>query len=239
MAPVEVDPNMVCVNFARPISPGEKGYLETLTTLSDEEIRRAERFHFERDRRLFVASRALVRRVLSRYANVELTAWRFDTDSYGRPYIVLPTEGRMLRFSASHTDGLVMCAVTFNRDVGADVECLRECPLDIVESFFKPVEAQSIREERSRSEQSDRFFAHWTLKESYSKARGFGLSIPFDKFAFQLSDNQPPRLEIDPVLDDQASGWRFCLLRPTQTHWAALCVYLPDQPTVSISPSWG
>jgi phosphopantetheinyl transferase len=58
-----------------------------------------------------------------------------------------------------------MCEVAFNRDVGADVECLRECPLDVVDSSFAPLEAQSIRE-RSGNEQSEFFLAYWTLKES-------------------------------------------------------------------------
>jgi 4'-phosphopantetheinyl transferase len=238
MATVEIDPSPVCVRFARPTSLEDEGcYFETLSILSDDEIRRAERYHFEPDRWLFVASRALVRQTLSQHANVGPAAWRLDTDSYGRPYCVFPAEGRMLKFSVSHTEGLVMCAVVFNRDVGADVERLRECPLDIVDSCFAPVEAQSIRE-RSGNERAERFFAYWTLKESYIKARGLGLSIPLDKFAFHLSDDRPPRLEIDPVLDDQASGWRFCSLQPTPTHRAALCVYFPDQPTLSISPIW-
>jgi 4'-phosphopantetheinyl transferase len=239
MTTVEIDPSTICVTFARPAGLEEvKSYFETLVTLSDDEIRRVERFHFERDRRLFVASRALVRRTLSRFVDVEPAAWRFDTDLHGRPYIVFPTEGRMLRFSASRTEGLVMCAVALNRDVGADVERLRECPLDVVDSSFAPVEAQSVHE-RSGIEQSERFFTYWTLKESYVKARGLGLYIPLDKFAFQLSEDQPPRLEIDTLLDDQAWGWRFRSLRPTLTHLAALCVYIPDQPTVDISPSWG
>src|ERR1700730_14971830 len=102
MAAVEIDPSTICVTFARPAGLEEvKSYFETLVTLSDDEIRWVERFHFERDRRLFVASRALVRRTLSRFVNVEPAAWRFDTDLHGRPYIVFPTEGQMLRFSAS------------------------------------------------------------------------------------------------------------------------------------------
>lgn len=184
MAAVEIDPSTICVTFARPAGLEVKSYSETLVTLSDDEIGRVERF-------LFVASRALLRRTLSRFVNVEPGAWRFDTDLHGRPYIVFPTEGRMLRFSASRTDGLGMCAVALNRDVGADVECLRGCPLDVVDGSFAPVEAQLVRE-RSGIEQSERFFTYWTLKESYVKARGLGLSIPLDKVAFQLSDGQPP-----------------------------------------------
>jgi 4'-phosphopantetheinyl transferase len=130
-----------------------------------------------------------------------------------------------------------MCAVAYNRNIGADVERLRECPLDVLDYSFASAEAQSVRE-RMGNEQSERFFALWTLKESYVKARGLGMSIPLDKVAFQLSDDRPPRLEVDSLLDNQALGWRFFSLRPTPRHWAALCVYSLDQPTVDIVAIW-
>ena len=235
MAAIEIDPGKVYVTYARPADVEDvEGCGETPLILSEDESRRAERFHFERDRRLFIASRSLVRRTLSRYVDVEPGAFRFGTNEYGRPHVEFPPEGRMLRFSASRTDGLAMCAVAFDRDIGADVERLRACPLDVADYAFAPVEARSIRE-CSESERSERFFTYWTLKESYVKARGFGLSIPLEEFAFHLSRSEQPRLEIDPVLDDQAAGWRFSSLRPTIVHLAALCVYLPDQPTIPTS----
>lgn len=73
------------------------------------------------------------------------------------------------------------------------------------------------------------------LKESYIKAGGFGWSFPFDAFAFLLGKTQPLRLEIDPALDDRAAGRPFSSLRPTMSHLVALCAYLPDQATISIS----
>jgi len=235
VAIVKIDPDIVCVYFSRPaVLEDTRRYSQMMSTLSDDEVRRAGRFHFEHDRRLFVASRALVRRALSRYLNVEPAAWRFETNSYGQPHIVSPVEGKMLRFSASHTDGLVMCVVANNRDVGGDVERLRACPLDVVDCFFAPVEAKAIWA-LSGKERLERFLTYWTLKESYVKARGLGFSIPPNRFAFHLNDYPFPRIEIDPALDRRASGWRFYFLRPTLTHRASLCVYLPDQPMLCIS----
>jgi 4'-phosphopantetheinyl transferase len=230
MAAVQIDPGKIYVTYASPADLEDAGsFAQAVITLSEDEICRAEAFHFERDRRLFVASRALVRRTLAQYVDVEPEALDFGTNQYGRPHVVFPPEGRVLRFSASRTDGLAMCAVAFDRDIGADVERLRACPLDVADSFAPP-EARSIRE-CPESRRSESFFTYWTLKESYIKARGFGLSIPLDEFAFHLSEGQPPRLEVDPAKDRQAAGWRFSTLRPTAAHLAALCVYYPDQST--------
>jgi 4'-phosphopantetheinyl transferase len=235
MVAIDIDRDKVYVTYAGPIEPEDvAGCAERLNCLIEDEVRRAERFHFDRDRRLFIASRALVRRSLARCINVEPTAFRFDTNEYGRPRIVFPREGRLLRFSASRTNGLAMCAVAFDRDVGADVERLQDCPFDVARWSFAPVEVRSI-DSCPEGERSERFFTYWTLKEAYIKARGLGLSIPLDRFAFHLTETRPPRLEIDPELDRQASGWRFFTLRPTMTHLAALCVHHPDRRAVSIS----
>ena len=52
----------------------------------------------------------------------------------------------------------------------------------------------------------------WTLKESYIKARGLGLSIPLDEFSFEFGGAEGIRLEIDAGLGDDAARWRFCQL---------------------------
>ena len=46
------------------------------------------RFVFERDRRQFLITRALVRTMLSRYAEVAPRDWRFVTNQYGRPEVL-------------------------------------------------------------------------------------------------------------------------------------------------------
>jgi 4'-phosphopantetheinyl transferase len=130
-----------------------------------------------------------------------------------------------------------MCAVAFNQDIGADVERLREFRLDIVPDCFAPAEAESIFE-CSGFQQFERFFAYWTLKESYVKARGVGMFIPFDEFAFHLTKDEPPRLQIDLALDDRAGGWRFCLWRPLPGHCAALCLHSSDHSTIRYLTNW-
>ena len=144
----------------------------------------------------------------------------------------------MLKFSASHTDGLVMCAVAAGRDVGADVEYLSETPpLEIADRFFSPAETEAIRA-LDGAERVNSFFTYWTLKESYMKARGLGLSLPTNKFSFQLAVGASPRIMIDPAADDHAEGWNFFTFRPTPFHCAAVCVLDLEKPKVSIVTVW-
>lgn len=190
--------------------------------LTPEELVRMRRFRFERDRRIQLATRALVRTVLSKYEDVPPAAWRFEPSDKGRPEIAHPASS--LRFNLSNSRGLVACAVVREVDVGVDVEPLdRRWSMKIAERFFSPAEVAALRalpdEARPR-----RFLDLWTLKESYIKARGLGLALPLDRFSFVLEEGRPPRVEIDAELGDRGESWQFAQLEPAPRHVLALCV---------------
>jgi 4'-phosphopantetheinyl transferase len=189
--------------------------------LTEEEIARMERFHFERDRDLFLATRLLVRTTLSRYQEVAPADWRFTANSHGRPEISFP--GSALRFNLSNTLGLVVCAVARSREVGIDVERIaRRAPLDVADRYFAADEVAALRA-LPPGEQERRFFDYWTLKESYIKARGLGLALPLEQFAFFLGSAEP-RLVVDPTLGDDGGRWHFVQRLVTNEHLLALCV---------------
>jgi len=196
-----------------------------LGLLTPEERTRMARFHFERDRHRYLITRALVRTVLSRYAPVEPGAWTFEPGPHGRPYVTNPHPlAQQLRFNLSHTDGLVVLAVTTGREVGVDTESMaRNAPLEVADRFFSKREAEALRA-LPASAQAHRFWELWTFKESYIKARGMGLSLPLSKFSFQL--DQAPQVDIrfEEGLDDSPARWRFWQLRPDADHLVALCL---------------
>jgi 4'-phosphopantetheinyl transferase len=190
--------------------------------LTREEVDRLERYHFESDRRIHLATRVLVRTVLSRYEPVPPAAWRFVAGEQGRPEIASPESS--LRFNLSNTKGLVACAVARAIDVGVDVELLEQTvSLDVAEKYFSPSEVAALRDLPSEA-RPRRFLDLWTLKESYIKARGLGLSLPLDRFSFSLDGDHPPRLEIDPSLGDRGDSWQCVQLEPTSRHLLALCI---------------
>ena len=178
--------------------------------LTAEEIERLRRFHFNSDQLIFLATRALVRQVLSRYKSVAPDAWTLLANAHGRPEIAGPKSE--LRFNLSNTPGLVVCAVTREVDVSVDVKSLaRTKPIENFDHFLAPREAQALRL-LTTAEQASQFFAYWTLKESYIKARGLGLAIPLDRFWFTIPANRAPRVEIDPQLLDSGDAWLFAQL---------------------------
>jgi 4'-phosphopantetheinyl transferase len=70
-------------------------------------------------------------------------------------------------------------------------------------------------------EQHRGFLAHWTLKESYVKARGLGLALPLDQFSF-VHDEAAPHIVFDPRLADVAANWRFALVDALPRHLVAV-----------------
>lgn len=193
--------------------------------MTPDEHERMARFVFEKDRRAFLLTRALVRTTLSRYAPVAPAAWRFITNVHGRPEILdRPSGVPDLRFNISHTNGLIACAVTIGREVGVDVEHIgRHLTHDIAGRHFAPAEVADLR---SLSEEDQRtvFYDYWTLKESYIKARGFGLALPLGDFAFKLNPPAPPTISFEPALEDDPATWQFQQEWPTPSHRLALAV---------------
>lgn len=193
--------------------------------MTPEERTRGDRYYFERDRARYRVTRALVRSVLSRYAPVAPERWRFEPTSYGQPLIVNPEpEARDLSFNLTHTSDLVVLAVTRGRAVGVDTENVtRGALLDVADRFFAPSECAHLRALPAEA-QAARFFELWTLKESYIKARGMGLSIGLDKFAFDLREPGSVSLSTVPELADPAERWALRHLWATPDHPVALCV---------------
>ncbi|MCR6476680.1 4'-phosphopantetheinyl transferase superfamily protein [Variovorax sp. ZS18.2.2] len=192
--------------------------------LTPQELQQKDRFHFARDRHRYLLTRVLVRTILSRYAPVDPHHWRFASGTFGRPRIddgSAIEETRGLDFNLSHTAGLIVLAIARDIELGVDVENIRRpAVLDAVDHFFAPAEARSLGALPAAS-QPHRFFELWTLKESYIKARGMGLQIPLDSFAFAL-DNPG---DVGFALADPHgnAAWHFQQLQPTPDHMVAVC----------------
>lgn len=193
--------------------------------LAPEEREKETRFHFARDRLLHLVARTLVRTVLSRYVPIAPRDWCFTTNAYGRPMIANHDAlAANISFNISHTEGMVLMAVTRGRRIGIDAEReARIVPLEMAEHFFSASESAALRL-LAPAVQQERFFALWTLKESYIKARGMGLSIPLADFSFELDGEMTIRVSFDDGLLDQPRHWQFWQWRPSPDHFAALCV---------------
>lgn len=191
--------------------------------LSSEEHSRWMRFAVPEPRLLHLVARTLLRTTLSRYVGeVAPAEWRFAANAHGRPHVAGPALDRDLRFNLSHTKGLVALAVAEGFDVGADVEDIKRS-LDLMRvarGVFAPAELAALERAAPHQRQA-MFFAFWTLKEAYIKARGMGLSLDLGGFAFDLSGAHPAVSFNDRCPDDPARWW-FRRYSPTASHELAV-----------------
>ena len=181
-------------------------------TLSDEERARGTRFRFFADRRDFAAAHGLLRSTLSRYGRLPAGAWRFESNSYGKPSIVSAEAGG-LTINLSHTRGLVACVVGRGVDVGIDVEPINAARphRDIAGRFFSDVERRYL-DTCTPQEFPCRFVELWTLKEAYIKALGTGLNCPLDRFSFTFEGDAGIRF--DSGTEASHLYWQFALAAP-------------------------
>jgi len=153
-----------------------------LQYLSADELKRAERFHFAKDRARFIVGRGLLRAILSRYLNIDPSQLRFDCTAHGKPALAAGFSEAALSFNLSHSDELALYAIARSREIGIDLERIRydRANVQIAQRFFSPREIMSLRG-LPASRRSETFFQLWTRKEAYLKARGEGLSFPLEQ----------------------------------------------------------
>lgn len=158
--------------------------------LSGDEIERARRFHFEIHRNRFIAARGRLRHILAAYLGRKPGDLVFTYGIYGKP--ALSGDAGNLAFNLSHSEDLAVYAILRNREIGIDVEQIREGPAEerIPEMFFSPSEVAALRA-LAPTQQVEAFYRCWTRKEAYVKARSEGLSIPLDSFDVSLRPQDP------------------------------------------------
>ncbi len=193
--------------------------------LTPDELRQAERFHFEKDRNRYLITRALVRCVLSRYGTLPPEAWRFQATAFGRPYTVNDDPAvQGLSFNLSHSDKTLVMGVVRGAEIGIDVEELeRKVPLEIAANCFSANETAQLNA-LPPGQRPQRFLELWTLKESYIKARGEGLSLPLGEFGFDLYADDRLAAYFADSLHPPEIQWRFWQWYPGPGSIAALCI---------------
>lgn len=182
--------------------------------------KKTKRFRFWQDAQRTILGYSLINYLLTSRADVGQDQIKMEFDKYGKPHLIdLP-----YYFNISHSGDWIVCAVG-DRPLGVDVERIGEIDIKIADRFFarpEVLDLLSIAEEK----QMDYFFTLWTLKESYIKAEGQGLSIPIDTFWFRFDDDQ-----LSFHADDDP-GWNFRLYPQLDGYKLALCSLeekLPDK----------
>src|SRR4051812_29992301 len=187
-----------------------------LTILSREERTRCDRFHFQRDRGDYANAHDLLRRSLSRYHPTAPQHWEFDAAPDGKPFLRPAGDSPApLTFNLSHTRDVVACVLARGIDVGVDVEridTVRDA-MPVAARFFSPAEVAGLQVSATDALLAQRFIDLWTLKESFIKAIGRGLSQPLNSMTFDLSHEGI--VAFDPPDGFSAAEWHFALFALT------------------------
>jgi len=206
--------------------------------LSEDERARAAGFALESARRRFIVTRALLRRTLSRYADVAPEDWVVVRGSHGKPGLGEGQARLGLCFNVTHTPGLALCAIA-RSDVGVDVQDItRPPPAGVGERYLSEVERRAL-DAAPQGERADRFFERWTLKEAYVKARGLGFALPLAQIGFDLtplaststtgfvSDASAASLALGPGCPDDGRRYWLKAWRVSREHRAAVALAQP------------
>lgn len=185
-----LDPGHVYVwRILLPIETEFKSGLQK--TLSEDELSRLEKFHFDSDRDRMLVARGALRDILARYLNKAPSTVQFHYTEFGKPFL----NQSSLKFNVSHAHHCILIAIANNMDVGIDVEYSKNAfnYLSIAKEFFTLKEYAFLLTLNAEERQCA-FYRFWTQKEAILKGVGLGLQVPLNQFdvsknnEWQLSD---------------------------------------------------
>jgi 4'-phosphopantetheinyl transferase len=154
-------------------------YERLMACVAPEKRARIPRFYREEDRIRGLMADILARSVIIRQTGLENHHIEFYTNDYGKPFL----KGRdAFQFNLSHSGIWVVGAVD-NQPIGIDVETIQPIDLDISANYFSPDEHQDLM---AQEDKFAYFFTLWSLKESYIKIVGKGLSLPLNSFSIKF-----------------------------------------------------
>lgn len=221
------------------LSSPNRSHLEGV--LLPDELERAGRFRFDRDRLLFLTARGMLRILLGRYLNADPRSFRFTAGEFGKPLLASSDSirARPLEFNVAHSGTRVLLGFA-HRPVGVDLELAesdREF-LSIARRYFSPREQQELSglppDLTARG-----FYNAWSRKEAFLKASGIGLSQNLDTFDVSLDPRLPAALlevrDLALAAGKSAESWQLADLAVDSAYSAAV-VYNTQAPETPETP---
>lgn len=189
--------------------------------LSADELYKANRYKFEKDRVHYITGRALLRNILSRYLNQFPGEIVFSYLDKGKPFI----KDTEVKFNLAHSGGRAVYAVANNIDIGIDIEFMRELPdaLQIAKRFFSEKEVDEFSEIREVDIRTA-FFNCWTRKEAFIKAVGEGLSYPLKDFSVTLKPGDKPEILWIKDKAEEVKYWSLINIDTDENYISSLAV---------------
>lgn len=178
--------------------------------LSNDEILKASKFKFKKDKDCSIITRSVLRLLSNKYLNLKAKNITFKYGKFGKPNYKFKTD---LKFNVSHSGNMAVVAFVLNNDIG----------VDIVDHYFSESEIQTLNK-FSIQDQVKGFYRCWTRKESFIKAKAKGLSFPLDSFSVSIDSDEKTELLETKWDKTEKDLWSLFSFSPQEGHIGALSV---------------
>ncbi len=146
------------------------------TYLTQEELERSNRYHFEKDRNQFIICRGFLRSILGERINISPENIIFEYNKYGKPNLRSTLNPDYVQFNVSHSSDLGLIVVTRDKKIGVDIE--KRNGMKDMKSILKSQFSSTEYEIFNLSTNKEKcFFDIWAQKEAVVKATGMGFSF--------------------------------------------------------------
>ncbi len=142
----------------------------------------ASKYKFPEGKQRKVLGELLLRSMVNRDHHIKSADLRIAYTEKDKPYLESHPH---IHFNISHSGDWVVIAFS-EKPVGVDVEKIRKVNLNIARRFFSEYE-KGVLFGLPEKEQYNYFFDLWTMKESFLKAIGTGLTRPLKSFTVMQS----------------------------------------------------
>lgn len=159
----------------------EVHYELLLNQVSPEKRQKLERFLHREDALRGLYADVLLRWLACRQLKVSNTSLQFTYNAFGKPFLL---NAPAFHFNVSHSGKWVVCAID-DHPLGIDIEQLRPIDFEVGKVCFSDTEYDALMGQEAESRLSY-FYDLWTLKESFVKAEGQGLTLPLKSFSFEM-----------------------------------------------------
>ncbi|NPD46264.1 MULTISPECIES: 4'-phosphopantetheinyl transferase superfamily protein [unclassified Lentimicrobium] len=159
-------------------------YPEICSQLPISVQQKVDTFRFPADKQRSLMGDLMVRKFYSQKLNQNPKEIDFEYTEHQKP-LLKNVDGEY--FNISHSGNYVVVAFS-DKPVGIDVELIKKDRRNIAERFFTPSEIIDMNAAGTEEEQIKYFYQLWTLKESYMKAIGDGLTMSLSSFSFAKNE---------------------------------------------------